>query len=139
MGTISGVVYLKAGEIPFPEERWTDLIVCVLTEWLDTVLRIARGSSWEERFHFLDGPFAVDLVLMERGAIRARFIECRLTGDIVTHESDTDSESLLNNACEIADHVLFECDRLGWSSPNLDSLAEVRRDLTRARSRHGLQ
>ena len=134
-GTISGVVYAQLDKLSFPERNWTDLVVRVLVGWLDTISKLARGASWEERFYFLDGPFAIEFTLNQNGAVQVRSIESRLAGDFVAGEYQTDLDTLLTNARSVADDVLAECFRLGWTNPSLESLAEVRRELdTRRRS-----
>lgn len=129
LGTISGIVYAQLNGVSFPETNWTDLIVSVLVEWLDTISKLSRGASWKERFHFLDGPFAIDLRLTQDGILQVTSIECRLAGDIVTGESQADIDTVVVNARLVADDLLTECARLGWTNPTVEALAEVRREM----------
>ena len=87
LGTISGIVYAQINGVSFPATNWNDLIVAVLVGWLDTISRLARRASWTERFHFLDGPFAIDLTLTQDGILQVRSIERRLAGDVATGTS----------------------------------------------------
>jgi hypothetical protein len=124
---------LQADDVSFPEKNWTDLIDSVVREWLHSVSQLALAGSWKERFHFLDGPFAVDLSLTEDGIIRATLIERRLAREVVHGEHQTELDALLSNACSIADNLLAECDRREWTNPGLKALSAERRQLSNVR------
>jgi hypothetical protein len=132
-GTIAGVVYAQAGELCFLERNWNDLVVSVVIEWLDVASKLALGASWKEHFHFLDGPFAIELSLAEGRIIQAILIERQLAGDVVVGEFQSDLDALLSNAYSIADSLVAECDRRGWTNPTLESLSAERRQLSRVR------
>ncbi|HVK59611.1 MAG TPA: hypothetical protein VM735_12580 [Candidatus Kapabacteria bacterium] len=60
-GSVTGVVFIRAGDVSFPEVRWSDFPVVSMSWWLEPVSRILVGKSrvWECRF--MDGPFTARL------------------------------------------------------------------------------
>jgi hypothetical protein len=89
-GTVAGIVFIQAGEVAFPERTWNDLAVMVATEWIHSVSQLAIGASWKERFHFLDGPFALDLALDERGRVHATLIDRRSSNEVIRGKAQAD-------------------------------------------------
>jgi hypothetical protein len=131
-GSVSGVVYANAGDVSFPEKNWTDLVVSVVIEWLNTVAKLESGASRRERFHFLDGPFAIDLSVLENRIVAVTLIARRLAGDIVMGESRVDLDEVFKDACGLTDTLLGEFERRGWRGPNIDALCAQRRELAKS-------
>jgi hypothetical protein len=59
--SITGVVAIRADGVSFPDARWSDFPVVILSWWLEPISRILHGTTriWECRF--MDGPLSIRL------------------------------------------------------------------------------
>jgi hypothetical protein len=130
-GALSGPVWISAGAAAFPGKGWTDLVDLVIGDWLDAVAKLAFDNSRKERFYFLDGPYAVDLSLLDGGAVQADLVKRRASDDLVAGTYETDLNHLLSNACAVADQLLQESERHGWANPVLEDLSSFNREIKR--------
>lgn len=58
---IWGEIWIKAGEVEFPDAEWSDLIVALSADFLHATIELERGKSKTVFVRFFDGPFEVEL------------------------------------------------------------------------------
>jgi hypothetical protein len=58
-GSITGIVYFCLDSTVFPDKRWNDFIVIVLSWWVQATKRLSRAENAVETFSFMDGPFEI--------------------------------------------------------------------------------
>lgn len=75
VGPATGTVWLALGNAAFPITDWNDFIVVILEAWVSALLRLLAGVSSHEIVHFMDGPYAVEVVSISASAFRLRAIE----------------------------------------------------------------
>src|SRR5690348_1203289 len=74
-GPATGDIVLMVGTVAFPMAGWNDFVLVILEAWTSALLRLVRGTSDSERVHFMEGPYAVDVMRMADGAFRLRAFE----------------------------------------------------------------
>lgn len=131
LGTISGEFYLRVDDAFFPEERWNDLVLPVANAWLHAIQSLLRGTSWQERVRFMDGPFWADLAMTKEGVVAVNLVESRLRGDLIRHSVEIDPALLLQDVIATATQVLEECRSRGWSNSDAMELARRLKDARR--------
>lgn len=117
-GSITGVVTIRVGSAAFPEARWNDFPVVVLSWWFEPVSRILASTSrvWECRF--MDGPFSLRLELQNDDA-------WTLLGFHAGHVEFTATVScraFIRSLLEAARQILRECRQRGWQSRDIETL-----------------
>ena len=128
-GQISGIVYAEIGGIPFPERQWSDLIVVVLSFWLESLGTLAAGSSRSTSLRFMDGPFRLD-VHQNGERVHLSAIDSR-QGDTLVHEMDAELKALYTATEAAAVQVLRACSEKGWWSPDIDRLVQLSNQATK--------
>jgi hypothetical protein len=122
--SITGVVAIRTDDAFFPEARWSDFPVVILSWWFEPVSRILAGTSrvWECRF--MDGPLSVRLEQQHDDAWILRGLHSGRTEFTATVSCRAFIRSLL----EAARQILRECRQRGWQSRDIEALdSEVRR------------
>lgn len=131
LGTISGEFYLRVDDGFFPEERWNDLVLPLASAWLHASQNLLRGTSWQERVRFMDGPFWADLSMTKEGVVTVSLVESRLRGDLIRHSVAVDPWLLFQDAIATATQILEECRSRGWNSSDAVELARRLKEASR--------
>ena len=127
-GPATGDIVLMLGSVAFPVAGWNDFVVVILEAWLNALLRLVRETSETERVHFMEGPYAVDLMHLDSGAIRIRAIERPNRQHAV---ADVPLLSLVENAVAMTDDVLAVCRKKAHRTTDVDRLEAVTAALRR--------
>jgi hypothetical protein len=117
-GPVIGRLHFDFAGHPFPDDRWDDFVVVILTWWLEAV----RSNDRAMVLRFMDGPYFIRLDRRADGGVGVECVE------------DRDSETL-RVSCEVrlADlrreiesagrTVLSVCRAKGWLSKDTEALA----------------
>jgi hypothetical protein len=125
-GAIWGTVYFQIGDSRFfPRNGWTDLVAAFVVAWLEGLLRVAEGICKKERVHFLDGPFAVDISMSQKGLVNLSFVH-EETSEI---SKTVDVRQLLAHGDSVSKALLSKCQRKGWDNNDTDALARLIRQM----------
>lgn len=121
----AGVVWaglcVDFGDRAFPDPRWSDFVVVVLTWWVDALTSLLRGKSRRQEVMFMEGPFAVVVEVTAAGAWRLTCVERGLRN--VTREQGTiEPKELLSSVVSCAEIALELCRANGWCSADADAL-----------------
>ena len=120
-GAIWGSVHFEIGDQYFPDSGWTDLVAGFLTNWLDSLTRIAQGKVTEQRIWFMDGPFAIDLSANDHGHLSMMFLHKEVQKYLV----DANVKDLLRNGIDVGSQVIASCKQRGWNNKDVSDLSEA--------------
>ena len=121
-GAIWGTVYFQIGESEFfPDQGWTDLVAAFVGAWIDGLVRVAEGTSNQERIPFFDGPFAVDISMPQKGFVDLNFIRA----DKSLFSKTVEIRHLLAQAKSVARELLSRCQKRQWSNPDTETLERI--------------
>jgi hypothetical protein len=118
-GPATGDITLMVGSVAFPIAGWNDFVVVILEAWLAALVRLVRGTSEQERVHFMEGPYGVDMTRLDSSVIRLRAFERPKGYRAVV---DVALRSLVENAVETADDVLRVCQSKAHRSSDVQRL-----------------
>jgi hypothetical protein len=132
-GPATGDIALAIAGTVFPVEGWNDFSVVILEAWLRAlVLLMSTRRRARVRVHFMEGPFAVDLVRRDSGAIEVRAVERRATGELERAVAEAAPLNLMEDAVSAAGEVVAHCRRQGPSSRDLEQLEAALEAATQA-------
>jgi hypothetical protein len=120
------MVFIKSDNQSFPDNRWNDFVVVVLTWWLDSFDRgLREGPGCSFRLRFMDGPFWVDVLLRDLGRARFTFNEDRLNGPFVHGIAEGDLNTFLDSVLLSSREVLLVCQAKGYTSTDIGTLQNL--------------
>jgi hypothetical protein len=120
-GSITGVVYFDFGDILFPDDRWNDFVVVVVTWWLSALEKLERGIDREVVLQFMDGPYRITLTRQDATTVLLSCIEDRRNGGVL-HEERVELPALTAQVRRLARKVASACSRNHLQSSDLDVL-----------------
>lgn len=125
----AGLVYaelcLHLGEVQFPEPRWTDFVVVVLTWWCEALRRLLAGEREPIEVRFMEGPYLVEIGPTDHGLVHLVLVEARLKR-IIRCEADVDARAFIRSVLSATDRTIAECRTRGWWSDDADKLVDAR-------------
>ena len=124
-GSVTGVVAIRADGASFPEVRWSDFPVVILSWWLEPVSRILHGTTCVWDCRFMDGPFSVRLQQM-------RGDTWTLVGLHDTHVVFTTTVScraFIHSLLDGSRRILRECQQRSWHSRDIEILESAVRTI----------
>jgi len=117
-GKITGEVFLRHATEEFPDSRWSDFPVVVLTWWIDGIHKLVAGEENSYVGHFMDGPYKFVAKRRAESAVSVAW------GRVDDEESvrEVDLFALQRSVVAAGQHVVAACHARGWSSEDLESL-----------------
>src|SRR5437762_13221547 len=80
----AGLVYagmsLQFDGFTFPNAKWTDFVVVVLSWWAAASTRLISGKTYYEEMRFMDGPFLLEFKNATPGFWRVKCVEAGVNG-----------------------------------------------------------
>ena len=120
-GSITGEIFLRHATEAFPDSRWSDFPVVVLSWWIEGIRKVVAGQDDSYVGHFMDGPYA--FVVKRRARNAASIAWGRRDEEEFVEE--VDFYALRRSAVVAGQHVVAACHARGWSSDDLDSLEQA--------------
>jgi hypothetical protein len=130
-GPATGDITLLLDGGPFPSAGWNDFVLVVLQAWISALVRLAQQTSQNERVHFMEGPYAVDVGPLRNGLVRLRAIERPHRERALV---DVGILPLMEDAMTATNHVLEACKRAGHKTADVDRLDAALAALSREAS-----
>jgi hypothetical protein len=96
----------------FPGKGWTDLVAAFVGAWVQGLVRVAHGSSQQERVPFFDGPFAVDISMRQKGFVDLSFVRVEKS----TLSRTVDIKHLLAHGHSVGSELLSLCRQRQWNN-----------------------
>lgn len=121
---ITGEICLAIGDVFFPELYWNDFVVIVLTWWLDAIKKLKKSAIEEVcEFRFMDGPFFVKGIKIDKKTIVMNFMKERMNGDDMIFSSENCSIDNLTHSLFVASsNVIEEIDKRKWDTKDINDL-----------------
>ncbi|HEY5042927.1 MAG TPA: hypothetical protein VIK53_13090 [Verrucomicrobiae bacterium] len=126
-GSITGVIRIQIDNVSFPDTRWNDFPVVILSWWLEPVCRIMQGKTRIWGCKFMDGPVTVRLEQQHDDTWTLRCFH----GDRVEFTATTSCRAFINSLLDAARQILRECQRRGWQSRDIEILDSAVRTIQR--------
>jgi hypothetical protein len=121
-GAIWGTIYFQIGDNQFfPGKGWTDLVAAFVAGWLEALLRVTTGTVESHRVSFLDGPYAVDISMPQKGLANLSFVHNEESKLFAVAEL----RHLRAHAVSVARELLSACQQKGWSNGDTEALASL--------------
>ena len=131
-GPATGDITLLVDRVPFPSAGWNDFVIVILQAWISALVRLAQQASQNERVHFMEGPYAIDLGPVRNGLVRLRAIERPHRERALV---DVGIVPLMEDAMMASNHVLEACRRAGHKTADVDRLDAALAALSRETSK----
>ena len=109
-GAVWGRIYFDLGDRTFPDKGWTDMVVAFLNAWLESLIRIAEGTSHREKVAFFDGPLSVDISSKDSPLATLDFIHKDVWRDSIVENT----QELVRNSLSTGEALLDICRLHGW-------------------------
>ena len=137
-GSVVGNIFFKLNGAFFPDYRWSDFPVPILSWWVEAVLHLISGDKKEEELLFMDGPQFVGVTALGSEMWGVTFlrglterqpeppyspIEGNGSRQAKAHEYDVSVNPLIASLLEATDAVISECAKRDFRS---DDIAELR-------------
>jgi hypothetical protein len=121
-GAIWGTIYFQIGDNQFfPGKGWTDLVAAFVAGWLDGLLQVTTGTVPNQRVHFLDGPFAVDISMPQKGLANLNFVH----NDESKLFTVAEVKHLRAHAVSVGRELLLACQQKGWNNKGTEAIASL--------------
>jgi hypothetical protein len=121
MGSITGVVFLQGPAGAFPDDRWSDFPVVILSWWIEGLTAVAAGREMLFQGMFMDGPLAF---VVQRGTGTSGRIESGKRSEEIA-VGIVDVAALLRSTVAAGRLVAKACRAQAWSSPDLETLGQA--------------
>ncbi|WP_437905088.1 hypothetical protein WME95_43075 [Sorangium sp. So ce327] len=121
-GPITGEVFIEYAGTIFPEARWSDFPVVILSWWCQATMRLINGAKHEE-FLFMDGSFCFD-ISQDQDTWHVRcFDDISPTSSPITQGS-LNRLTFIESLLAAANSVVHACTERSWMSKDVISLSQ---------------
>ena len=124
-GLIYAELSLSVGELQFPDSKWTDFVVVVLTWWCSAFSRLLAGQMESIEVRFMEGPYLVEVGPIKQELVHLMLVEAGLKRRIHC-DANVDAWVLIRSVLSAADRTLTECKNRNWWSDDADRLLAAR-------------
>jgi hypothetical protein len=120
---VTVVIFWKVGNDSFPDEKWNDFVVVILSWWIEACLRLTHDSE-REILRFMDGPYQVRIEL--DGKDLRFFFEHRIHNKSIVITSGVKTlESFRSELRNISQQIITKCKALGFESQDIEKLQKM--------------
>lgn len=118
---VTGIVFFEFGTFQFPQRDWNDFVVVILGWWLDATTKLVAAGEGETELYFMDGPYALRIVL-ESGILKIS----RGRDDVQTEDSrfnfEVDAHGFLRAIYDASTTILSACASRDWMTADIETL-----------------
>ncbi|MGZ3437999.1 MAG: hypothetical protein ACXVDD_00700 [Polyangia bacterium] len=130
--TAAGLVFagvgVRIGDFVFPDEKWTDFVIVILSWWAEAVMGLLHGSERTAELRFMEGPYVAELRAGGGPSWRVSFVEDRLKRRVV-YETDIERTSFAQSILAASNEALALCRSRSWWSIDADQLTATAESL----------
>jgi len=121
---IVGEIYIeKNGHSFFPEEKWTDFVVVILSWWTKKLRYFEYAKVGEKTvFDFMDGPLLLRLKKVNEHEVNLIGVKRNLINDEMLFEAQTQFDDLKMNVVKVSKSVIGYAKLKGWEDNELVNL-----------------
>ena len=124
-GTIFGEISFVLGDRAFPSARYTDLVVAVMSVWLEAVVKILTGQKNYVRVRFYHHPYSIDLSAAGKGLVELEFIWHNGPSDQLVTSMQMRLDDLAKQSIDAGEQTLAVCGERGWADPDTKNLSAM--------------
>jgi len=125
--SVTGEIWMEVDGVPFPEERWSDFPVVILSWWLGNVAELDAEVAESVCLEFMDGPYSV---VLSRVPGVPDIVDVRCVDRSQPDRSEAETRVSLLEAQEAirraADAVIASCRRRRWNGQDVSDLVAAR-------------
>lgn len=137
-GLITGVIYLDLISSQFPDDRWNDHPVVLLSWWLDRLNAILSSVTSRVELRFMDGPFGLEIKRLHAGNYHLQTLE----RDIPTHVTNVEKvkiSALLDGALKHSRDIASVCAQHNWNDSDIETLSKTVQHVQRTKLSGGMK
>lgn len=133
-----GIIFIKYGDLSFPDEKWSDFVIVLLNWWLQAIMDGMNTNNYPTNFQllFMDGPFFVIGQLLSSKDVLLSF---RRRGypdeDIIIKEVIGPSEELIDSLFTSANQALRICHEMNYIDSEVNKLSQLLKQFSQIRYR----
>lgn len=128
-GTVSACIWATIAGVRFPADGWDDFATAVLVALIRAIMRLAKRASTQESVRFFEGPFSLELVLVDSTRIRVSGV--KKGDDTVVCAQEVSLFELAASCGQAAELLLSWCRPLAWISTDEQALENQLLELKR--------
>jgi hypothetical protein len=141
-GSVIGNIFLKLNGAYFPDHRWSDFPVPVLSWWMESILPILSGQQGQCDLLFMDGSQFIRLTATHNDVLSVAFLTTGLTDErpeppyspieengsrrSTDHEYDIFANPFITSLLDATDAVIEECAKRDFRSKYIAELGPLR-------------
>jgi hypothetical protein len=125
---VYGVIFVKSGDVSFPDAHWTDFIVTILGWWANTLKTFDFKTKETATLRFMDGPFEIRLRPVDGERLEIEFVEAGITSRVV-HQTQITLETLRIEIYSAIATVVQKCASFEGKSKDIEKLKTLLNDL----------
>lgn len=122
---VTGEVHLRVGSVCFPDARWNDFLIVLLSWWLQALLDLFESESDCFEFCFMDGPFKARGTLLDSCTVSVEFIEDKLRGERTVMTRTGSMMALKRSLIQAAEETMQTIKAHDWRPNDFDRLGTV--------------
>lgn len=124
--SITGSVFFQIENSYFPEFKWNDFIVVILTWWKSSIKLLETSSVGTTiDFNFMDGPFYIHGVKKNNTAVSLSFTRRHKVAKEVILTVDTEISSFKKSIDEASSKVIREMHSRKWITEETKQLEKL--------------
>lgn len=117
----TGNIWLKLEGCDFPARGWNDFIVVLMGWWANALLRLVRGDCTHEIIPFMDGPYAVEVIMSSPGMLRFQAVQGQDRNMAIAF-GEQSVDDFIKALIFQGQEVLDACRRQSWWSKDAEIL-----------------
>ncbi len=121
-GPATANIWLEINGLQYPMLEWNDFVVIVMGWWVLALLRLVRGASALEIVHFMDGPYSVEVDILQTGMMQFRVLKRDLAGGDELATGEAPAKLFVPELISQSREVLCACKRQNWWSTDAEVL-----------------
>lgn len=124
--SITGEIYFDIGGKIFPELRWNDFVVIILTWWIQSLSKLMIsdiGTTCE--FQFMDGPFVVRGMKAEDNIVDLEFVQQKFKNEKKFFKVRCSIEQFKNSLMFTSRKVIKLIKKKKWDTKEIRELSSI--------------
>ena len=122
-GKIQGEIFFEEKGFFFPERKWSDNVLIVLSWWLKSLIGAVNNEEDFVDFHFMEGPCYVRFFLKKLNNYDVIFAERRENEVLLKFNSN--NKKLICDLYDLAKNAREVCEKNHWVDGDYDELVEA--------------
>ncbi|PFM75253.1 hypothetical protein COJ46_22125 [Bacillus sp. AFS077874] len=121
--SIIGEIYFQIGDFVFPEVKWTDFVVVILTWWNKEFMYLKNASiqsSYE--LDFMDGPFMVKVTKKSLELVELEFLRETVNKKISLYRIECSLDEISKTLLRATNSLIKQIKINNWNTEDVQEL-----------------